>query len=215
MPDVLAFASLALTTLFLIVDPLAIVPIFATLTQGRSPEEIRRIARRATGVGAAILVAFAVGGRYLLDALGVSLEAFRAAGGLLLLFVAFEMVRGRPPSCRCSQEELADAQAREDIAIVPVATPLLAGPGAIAAVMMLLSRESAPWALPVIVGSIAVVFAAAYVTLRSAPWVQRLLGVAGLAVAQRLLGLLLAAMALQSIAANGIALVRLAGLVSL
>ena len=144
--DVFSFFVSAFTALFLIVEPFGALPSFALLTQGKRDAEIKDIARRASLVGALILTAFALVGRFLLEALGVGIDALRAAGGLLLLLTALDMLRAKKEaSCRCSVAELSAAAKKEDIAIVPVAIPMLSGPGAMATVMMLTARASSSW----------------------------------------------------------------------
>lgn len=208
MAETWSFFIVALTTLFVIVEPFGVVPMFAAMTAGRPAAETRRIALRASLVGAGVLVAFAFGGRLLIDALGVRIDAFRMAGGLLLLLTAIEMLRGKRPACRCNGEELDDAKSKDDIAVVPLAIPLLAGPGSMAAVMMLMSRASGGGALVAILLAIAVTFIASFVVLRSASTVSRVLGPAAMAAIQRVLGLVLAAMSLQFIVEGAVNLLR-------
>ncbi|HEY0881780.1 MAG TPA: NAAT family transporter, partial [Archangium sp.] len=142
MSETWTFFVAALSTIFVIVEPLGVVPAFAAMTAGRTAVEVRRIALRASVVGACVLFLFAVGGRMLLELLGVRIDAFRMAGGLLLLLTALDMLRARQAACRCSQEELDDARSKDDIAVVPLAIPLLSGPGSMAAVMLLMSRTA-------------------------------------------------------------------------
>jgi len=199
MAETWSFFIVALTTLFVIVEPFGVVPMFAAMTAGRPQAETRRIALRASVIGAAVLVGFAFGGRMLLDLLGVRIDAFRMAGGLLLLLTAIEMLRGKRPACRCNPAELDDAKSKDDIAVVPLAIPLLAGPGSMAAVMMLMSRAPGPAAVAAIHVAIFVTFAVSFVVLRGASAVSRVLGPSAMAAIQRVLGLVLAAMSLQFI----------------
>lgn len=204
----LPFFVVSFTALFVVVEPLGAVPMVTALTRGRSREEMRRIALRASLVGALVLMVFALGGRLLLDALGVKMDAFRMAGGLLLLLTALDMLRAKAAACRCSPAELADAAGREDIAIVPVAIPLLAGPGAMATVMMLMTRAADAWATAAVFAAIAVTFAISFGVLRSAEPLARRVGPSTMAVIQRVLGLVLAAMSLQFIVEGGMNLLR-------
>lgn len=142
MTESWTFFVAALSTIFVIVEPFGVVPAFAALTAGRPAADVRRIALRASVVGAGVVFLFAIGGRLVLELLGVRIDAFRMAGGLLLLLTALDMLRAKQASCRCSQEKLEAAKTRDDIAVVPLAIPLLSGPGAMAAVMMLMSRAS-------------------------------------------------------------------------
>lgn len=191
-----AFA-VAFSAIFVVVEPFGTVPTFAALTAGRSADEIRSIALRASVVGAGVLAAFTLGGGAVLDALHVQLDAFRAAGGLLLLLTALDMLRGKGSSCRCSPTEL--GQDRDDIAIVPVAVPLLAGPGAMATVMVLVS-QGGPAQTAVVLAAVAVTFGISYLVLRAAGRLSRWAGPSGIAVVQRVLGLVLAALSIQFLA---------------
>lgn len=183
----------AFTALFVVVEPLGVVPTFAALTAGHTDAQRRTIARRAAWVGALILAVFAVVGRAVLDALGVRLDAFRIAGGLLLLFTALDMLRGEASRCRCNPRE---TRSEGDLAVVPLAIPLLSGPGAMATTMMLLTEG--PGRLPVVLAAIALTFLISYAVLRAAGRLNQLLGPSVVSVVQRVLGLVLAAMALQS-----------------
>lgn len=184
----------ALVSLFVVVEPLGVLPTFATLTARRPPSEVDRIALRASLVGAAVLAAFAIAGQPLLTALGVKLEAFRMAGGVLLLLTALDMLRGEASRCRCGPAETA---AQGDVAIVPLAIPLLAGPGAMATTMMLVTAPGQ--SLPVVLSAIGLTFFVSCLVLRAGRRLSAMLGPSVLSVLQRVLGLLLAAMALQAV----------------
>jgi multiple antibiotic resistance protein len=179
--------------LFVVVEPFGVVPTFASLTRDRPRDEQLQIAARASIVGALILLAFAFIGRGLLSALGVRLDAFQVAGSLVLLLGALEMIRGKAGCQRCTTSE-ADPT-RADIAIVPIAIPMLAGPGAMTATMSLVARQP----LPAVLFAIVAVFAVTFLVLRGTATVQRFIGPATLAVVLRVLGLLLAALSIQSI----------------
>jgi multiple antibiotic resistance protein len=189
---------ISLATLFAVVGPIGAVPGFAALTRNRSAADVRDIARRGTLVGASVLAGFALLGPSLLATLGVSRDAFQVAGSTLLFLTALEMLRGKAPSCSCSDSDLAEAQRREDIAIVPVAIPMLAGPGAMATVMSLVSADPSVGSLVAVLAAIAVTFLLAYPILRSASVLQRIVGASALMVVQRVLGLVLAALSIQT-----------------
>src|SRR3989440_8458024 len=183
-----AFAE-AFITLVVIMDPLSSAPIFISLTAGRTPAGRRRAALEAAGVAGGLVVIFALFGRLILDYLHVSVESLTIAGGLLLLLVALQMLRG---------EEFAQPDSA-NVALVPLATPLLAGPGAIAAVMVLTRRyEDAPGRIGVVLGIVAVVVVVA-VGLLLADQIARLLRPSVIPLLTRVLGLLLAAIAVQFI----------------
>jgi MarC family membrane protein len=206
----LSSALVSLSAIFFVVDPIGVVPIFIAITHGDSPEKIRDTARRASLVAGGLLVFFALFGTFLFKVVGVSLSAFRVAGGIVLLITALDMLRARQSETRTSPEEAQEATDKEDVAIVPLAIPLLAGPGAIATVMVLMSRASGAISVAVVVVlSIAVTMVVSYFLLRGASIVQRVLGQSGVAIFQRVMGLLLAAIAVQFIAEGGRELVGL------
>jgi len=183
-----AFAE-AFTTLLVIMDPLGSAPIFISLTAGRTPGARRRAALVAAAAAGGVVVLFALFGRLILDYLHVSVESLTIAGGLLLLLVALQMLRGD----EMEQPETAN------VALVPLATPLLAGPGAIAAVMVLTKRyEDAPGRIGILLGIAAVVVVVA-AGLMMAARIARLLHPSVIQLLTRVLGLLLAAIAVQFI----------------
>jgi multiple antibiotic resistance protein len=183
-----AFAE-AFITLVVIMDPLGSAPIFITLTAGQTASARRRAALLAAGAAGGLIVVFALFGRLILDYLHVSVESLTIAGGLLLLLVALQMLRGED----LEQPDTAN------IALVPLATPLLAGPGAIAAVMVLTRRyEDTPGMIGVLLGIVAAAVVVA-VGLMLAERIARLLHPSVIQLLTRVLGLLLAAIAVQFI----------------
>lgn len=199
MASHLEFFVVSLSAIFVVVDPIAAAPMMATMTAGRTPSEVRSIVKRATVVGALLLVFFTLFGGVLFRVLHIELSAFRVAGGLLLLLTALDMLRGRISSCKCSAEAVEDARTKPDIAIVPLATPLLAGPGAMATVMVLVS-ENGDGAPVIVILAVLATFLASYFVLRSGELVQRALRQSGMALVERVMGLVLAAVSIQFIA---------------
>lgn len=184
--------------LFVVVDPIGLAPLFAALTTGADDHYRRRMAVRGVGLSAAMLLFFAVAGDLLLRALGIGLPAFRIAGGVLLFLLALDMVFGRTSGMRATLEERAEAERREDISVFPLAFPLIAGPGALTTVLLLVSgREDEPLIYGAILGVLAVVLLLTLVSLLSASWILHVLGETGTNVIRRLLGLILAALAVQ------------------
>jgi multiple antibiotic resistance protein len=187
----------AFVTLLVIVDPLGLAPIFAALTKGFSEKLKRESAIRGTVLGGLILFLFALAGDVLLEALGIGLPAFRIAGGLLLFLLSLDMVFARPSGMRASAaREQEEEQYQQDISVFPLAIPLLAGPGGITTVLLFTGGSSA--------GQVAlfmlVLFVILLLTLGAlllAPRVMRLLGETGSNVLTRVLGVMLAALAVQ------------------
>ena len=203
MSELVSSGLVALSAVFFVVDPIGVVPIFIAMTHGDSGERLRDTARRASLVAFGLLIFFALFGTLLFKVMGVSLAAFRVAGGVVLLITALDMLRARQPETRTSPGEAEEATEKEDVAIVPLALPLLAGPGAIATVMVLVSRGKGITNTLTVVGAVVVTMIATYLLLRAASLVQRVLGQSGVALFQRVMGLLLAAIAVQFIAEGG------------
>ena len=195
----LTFGLLAFTALFGIVDPVGVVPLFLGLTHAETAHQRRVLARRACFIAGGVMVVFAIGGERLLALLGISLDAFKIAGGLLMLLTAFDQLRASPPRTRSTDEEQTEGTHKEDISVVPLAMPLLAGPGAIATGMVLMSRAQGPVQSALVVAAIALTLAVAYAAMRSGELLSRVLGTTGRLVTERLIGLLLAAVATQFI----------------
>ena len=197
LTDALAFSLSTLTTLFFVVDPPATAPIFLSMTANDSAEHKRRTAFRAALATCITLSLFAAVGGIIFKLLGISLGAFRIAGGLLLFLLAVDMLRAERSRHRTSPEEVAEGKERPDVSLFPLAIPMLAGPGAISTVMVLVSRVEHYWHYAVIFSSIAITAVGVYYTLRGALVIERRLGQTGLNVLQRVMGLILAAVAVQ------------------
>ena len=194
------YAVAALLTLFVVVDPIGLAPTFLAVTDGLPRAARRSVALRASIIAGAILIGAALIGDWLLDTLKISLAAFRIAGGLLLFSIASEMVLG----VRMRREVQAAEQAVEEhvrnIAAFPLAIPLLAGPGAITATLLLAGRANGNVLLiAVLIAVAALVAASCLATFIFAERISGLLGMAGNIVLSRLLGVLLAALAVQHV----------------
>ena len=197
MKEWLSFSLLSFSAIFFVVDPMGVIPIFIAVTRNDTPEKRRSMAKRATIAAFFILTTFAVAGTLIFRVFGVTLGAFKVAGGILLLLTSIEMLRAQPARTRTSPEEEAEGAEREDVAIFPLAIPLLAGPGSIATVTTLMAKAGRIlFAVPVIL-SIAITCAASYLMLLAAERIQKLLGVTGLNVMNRVIGLIIGAIAVQ------------------
>lgn len=193
------FALSAFVTLFVVLDPLGMTPMFAALTERDTAAQRRRMAIRGTLVASAILIVFAFVGEWFLRMLGVSIDAFRIAGGLLLFFVAVDMLFAHKSPLRATTEgETAEAVQRADISIFPLAIPLIAGPGAMTTVVLLMQKAgSAVLSNLIVITILIVVLALLLLALMFTSRVIRLLGVTGTNVITRVLGLILGALAVQ------------------
>jgi MarC family membrane protein len=195
----LDFVVSALVTLLVVVDPIGLAPAYLALTQGLPKAARRTVAVRASLIAAAILVGSAVIGHWLLTALGISLPAFRIAGGLLLFSIASEMVFGVRIERQSRTAEQALEEHVHNVAAFPLGIPLLAGPGAITATVLLAGQAAGrpPLLLAALIGVILVVAAPCVGTFWLADRIGNFLGVTGNVVLSRLLGVLLAALAVQ------------------
>jgi len=197
----LKFAVVAFSAVFFVIDPLANVPVFLTITATNTVEQRMQIARRAAFATWILLSVFAAAGGLIFKAFGISLGAFKIAGGMMLLLMAVDMMRAQPSPTRTTAEEQAESVARDDIAVFPIAIPMLAGPGAIATVMVLMSRAAwDPVRTPCVFGAIAVTCAIAWLLMRGAARAERWLPKTLLRAFERVMGLLLAAVAVEFIA---------------
>lgn len=191
----------ALVTLFVVIDPVGVAAIFAAITAGHSALERRRAAIKGVCIATAVLVVFALVGDFLLNALGISIAALRIAGGTLLMLTAIDMVFARQSGLRSvTRSEDDEARHRDDVSVFPLAIPLLAGPGAIASVLLLMERADGDLATQAaVMGVLVLVLLISLICLLAAAQLTRLLGVTGTNVIGRLLGLILAALAVQFI----------------
>ena len=187
----------SLITFFVVIDPPGCAPIYAGLTVGAPPALRRAMAIRAVGVAAAILVVFALFGEDLLHGLGISLASFRIAGGIMLFLIALEMVFEKRTERREDRAAKVAATQVEDVSIFPMAMPMIAGPGSIASVMLLMARNDGVARSAVVLGALATILLATLVALLAAGPLMRVLGARIEAVVTRLLGVLLAALAVQ------------------
>lgn len=193
--------GLSLTTFFATIGPLDIAAVFAALTANQSDAEKRSIAIRGTLIGAAILVIFALIGEALLGSFGISIAALRTAGGILLLLMGIDMVFARSSGgTSTTDNEKEEAASKIDISVFPLATPLIAGPGAMGAAILLMAGQSGNTLGQVVVlSSLVLILLATFLSLLLAGKIQKLLGVTGMQVISRVMGVLLSALAVQFI----------------
>jgi multiple antibiotic resistance protein len=188
----------AFATLFVIIDPPGCAPIFASLTHGAAAAERRKMAIRSVLVAAGILLFFGLLGEDLLRKLGISLAAFRIAGGIMLFLIALEMVFERRTQRREKRADEVNATPEiEDISVFPMAIPMIAGPGSIASVMLLMSRSDGLTESLVVIGALAAILLITMLALLAAGPLMRILGHKIEAMITRILGVILAALAAQ------------------
>ncbi|GLQ58159.1 MarC family protein [Devosia nitrariae] len=188
----------ALATLFATVGVADIAFIFAGLTKDNTPAERRTFATRGVVIAAVILFFFGIAGNVILDLFGITIPALRTAGGLLLFLIAIDMVFARHSGgTGTTSEEERESRQRQDISVFPLAMPLLAGPGAISAVILLTTGARTDLEFWAVLLALALILIAAWLTLLIAIPIQKLLGLTGLSVVSRVVGILLAALAVQ------------------
>ena len=206
------FAVVALSAIFFVIDPLANVPVFLSITGSLSSEQRKSVALRASFATWVILILFAITGGLVFKAFGISLGAFKVAGGIMLLLMSIDMMRAQPSPTRSTKEERDESRGKgDDIAIFPIAIPMLAGPGAIATVMVLMSRATwHPVRMSAVFLAVTITCIATWLLMRSAANAERFLPKALLRAFERVMGLLLAAVAVEFIAGGVRDLVLLA-----
>jgi multiple antibiotic resistance protein len=188
----------ALVTFLVIIDPPGCAPIFASLTRGATAVQRRGMAIRSSLIAWSILMFFALLGRPMLHALGISLASFRIAGGILLFFIAFDMIFERRTQRRTERANAIEQTPEiEDISVFPMAMPMIAGPGSIASAMLWVSRAETPVHIVIVLGAITTVMLLTLITLLAAGPLIRLIGDKVEAVITRILGVILAALAAQ------------------
>lgn len=196
MDNVVQFALLTLTSMLFIVNPIAVIPTYLVITQKETARQRAGTARRACIAAACILVAFAFAGRQIFSVFGITIDAFRVAGGLILWVVAMDMLHGVRRTQE-SETEITEGASKEDVALTPLAMPMLAGPGAISTTMVLSGQASSMPQKVAIYLAIVVTMAIAWVVLRVGDRVVLRMGETGIRVMTRIMGLLLAAIAIQ------------------
>lgn len=203
LKDLLVFSSMTFSTIFFVVDPIGLIPVFISMTQSDSEQKRISIAKRATIAAGIILVVFAIFGKLIFSVFGITLAAFRIAGGILLWFIAMDMVRARSTRVKTTPEEEREGVEKEDIALIPLAIPMLSGPGSISTVMVLMGQaKNWLYLLPVFI-SIFLTCLITYFMLKGAQYLLRYLRQTGLRIIIRIMGMILAAIAIQFII-NGI-----------
>jgi multiple antibiotic resistance protein len=191
------FSLLALSSIFFLVDPFAAIPSFIAITSGVDPARRRRMAWKAALTCCIVLTSFALGGKFIFSLFGIKLPAFEIAGGLILLLIGIDMLEAKRSPTQESIDEAQEGAAKEDAGIVPLGIPMLAGPGAISSVMVLVGQAPNHWQMLAILGSIGITSAISFVVLNGADRLRRLLGETGIRILVRIMGLLLVALAMQ------------------
>lgn len=191
------FSLLAFSSIFFLVDPFAAIGSFLAITAGADAKRRKRMAFKASLTCFIVLTAFAFAGQFIFSLFGIKLPAFEIAGGLILLLIGIDMLEAKRSPTQESSDETTEAATKEDAGIVPLGIPMLAGPGAISSVMVLVGQAPNHWQMFAIIGSIAITAVASYGVLNGADRVRGLLGETGIRILVRIMGLLLVALAVQ------------------
>ena len=193
----LEFSLMALSSVFFIVDPFATIPAFLVMTAGDTEAKRSRMARQAAWTCFLVLTVFALAGSAIFGLFGITPPAFKIAGGLLLFMVALDMLQAKRSGTQEVSEERAEGLEKEEVGVAPIGIPMLAGPGAISTVMVLIGQSRNWWSAIPVFAAITVTALASYFILASANRLRGLLGEIGIRVLMRLMGLVLVAIAVQ------------------
>ncbi|MCX6669293.1 MAG: NAAT family transporter, partial [Methanothrix sp.] len=193
--DYLLYFVYAFASIFVIVNPIEATLIFVTLTSGLSSQEKSRIYTRTTLVAFSIAILFSVAGDVVLRLFSITVDSLRVAGGILLFLVAIDMLRGVRQQKKVTEAELRDANQREDVSVFPLAIPLLTGPGAITTVVVLMGAAGTLTEKALVLLALILTFAATFFILKFSEYIDRALGITGIMVTTRIMGLILGAVA--------------------
>ncbi len=196
LKDIADFTTV-FVSLFIIMDPIGNLPFFLLFTEGHPRHDQIRIAAISSVAAACILIVFVVAGDFILNFFGISIPAFQIAGGFIFFLYALQMLQLLPTGMKTSSQEEEESLAKENVALVPIATPLLAGPGAITAVMVWNHSGTNPLNTWLIMAAVILVCGIIFVTFYFGSYIRKHLGLSGIRVISRIMGLLLAVLAVQ------------------
>jgi multiple antibiotic resistance protein len=191
------FSVLAVSSIFFLVDPFAAIPAFLAITAGADRKRQQRMARRGALTCFIVLTTFALAGKLIFRMFGITLPAFEIAGGVILLLIGIDMIEARRSPTQESTDETMEAASKDDAGIVPLGIPMLAGPGAISSVMILVGQALKTWELLVVLAAILLTATLSYLILNGAHRVRSWMGETGIRILVRIMGLLLVALAVQ------------------
>ena len=197
MHDVISFALVAFPSLVVIINPLMVTSVFITLTANATPEAKRAVIKKTTIIAFFVLLLFAISGTLIFKFFSITIGAFQIAGGIILFSVAMGMLHARTSRTKQTPEEMDEAMNRDDIAVVPLAIPIVSGPGAITTVIVLSGETRAMPNMAVLFLALVAAMVIVFLMLRNAARIQKFMGPSGLNITTRLMGLVLAAVAVQ------------------
>jgi multiple antibiotic resistance protein len=194
-----AFALLCFTSLLAIINPLSAAPMYLALTDGYTAEHRRRTLRSAVVTAFLVLVVFALLGGTIFQLFGITIDAFRIAGGILFFGIGMDMLQARRSRVKATEEEEREAATKEEVGITPLGVPMITGPGAITTVMVLMAQATTAPRVAIVFGTVVVVLAICWMVLSGAPRLVRFFGQTGLNVMTRIMGLLVTVIGVQFI----------------
>ena len=197
LKEILEFSFISLSSIFFIVDPLAAIPSFLVMTADDSEPKRRRMAKQAAWTVFLVLTVFSLAGTLIFKIFGITLPAFKIAGGLILFLVAVDMLQARRSGTQEVTEERLEGASKEEAGVTPMGIPMLAGPGAISTVMVLMGQSRNWWQAIPVFAAIGLTAIVSYLILAGASRVRRFLGETGIRIMMRLMGLVLTAIAVQ------------------
>jgi multiple antibiotic resistance protein len=198
MPDALvAFALLCFTSLLAIINPLSVVPMYMGVTDGYAPELRRRVLGTGLVTAWCVLAVFALLGGTIFQLFGITIHAFRIAGGIIFFGIGMDMLQARRSRGKVTEEEEREGRTKENVGVTPLGIPMITGPGAITTVMVLMTQANSTARAAVVFGAFTVVLAIVGAALFAAPWLVRFFGTTGLSVMTRLMGLLVTVIGVQ------------------
>ncbi len=200
------FSGYSLAAMFAILNPIGAIPTLISLTDGYSKREKLIAIRRSIFMAAGMIVGFVLVGEYIFEGLGISINDFKIAGGILLFKVAFDMLQGKTSNTKLTKEESQEGKQQEDVGIVPIGTPLLAGPGSITTAILLNAKANTISLKASFAIALIILFILSYVILYFSPIIASKIGRTGTTVISRIMGLLLASIAIELISTGIIAL---------
>ncbi|HEX9938572.1 MAG TPA: MarC family protein [Longimicrobium sp.] len=198
-PSLAKFALLCFTSLLSIINPLSAAPMYLALTDGYSREQRAKTLRAAVVTAFVVLAVFALVGGAIFQLFGITIDAFRIAGGFIFFGIGMDMLQAKRSRGKATEEEEQEGRVRENVGVTPLGMPMITGPGAITTVMVLMTEAGTPVRVGVVLGAVVAVLAISYAVLSAAPRLVRFFGQTGLNVMTRLMGLLVTVIAVQFI----------------
>ena len=195
--SLLQYSFVAFTSIFFLVDPFAAIPAFLVMTADEGRCNRKRLARRAAVTCFLVLSAFGLAGSLIFKMFGITMPAFRIAGGLILLLIGLEMLQAKRSHTQEVPAETQEGVEKDDVGVIPLGIPMLAGPGAISTVMVLIGQQPLSWHAAVVLAAILITALLSYLVLSGADRVRKVLGETGIRILMRMMGLLLTAIAVQ------------------